>query len=643
MTIGKGLAIIVLSGCAICPSVRAADDIFQFYQEEAKVVSASRLPHAENQTPATVYVVTQEDIKASGAQNIWDALRNVPGVEVMETRTGQGEIGIRGINRALNSRTLILLDGQPVFNPYFDFLTWSSLPVGLDEIDRIEVVEGPASAVYGADALSGVVNIITKRPEQVNGTQVTYTGGERNTQIGSLNFGQKKDNLGIRFGAGWNSTDRFEDASRLGAQDGRFDGSVDYDFSKHSSLNLAGGYNNYQAEVADGIGTLLDKGQKNFVRMNYHFFDTLFKANWDHNRGTPEEEPLLQGTPFDYDSYETGLEQTVKLPFRNQAVFGGSYKHEVANSAILQDGRALQDFWSAFFEDKWDITEQWLLMGSGRVDHHPLTPTRFSPRGSLLFTPVPEHVFRVSAGSSYRNPDLIENYFNATFLTPNPGGPGLPPNPPFSNLQVQFVGNRDLDPESLHSIEIAHTGRFGRLNSTLTGYHWDYTDGVTLNAPVPNLASLPPTFMSQRSFANVQDQTHAWGSELGLDYTATEWLKLFTNYSYIYVYGVTLPIIPARHQVNTGIRTRYNGWTSQWAVNWVDKVTTTSAGLPDQNLPAYFLLNARVGYAFAGKLSGLEAAVNAFNLLNHDHFEYSPLQGAEIVKARLTGTLSYKF
>jgi len=210
-----------------------ADDTMQFYQEEAKVVSASLQPQPANQSPATVFTVTQQDIKDSGAQTIPDALRDVPGVQVIHTTTGQEEVGIRGMDKTLNNRVLVLLDGKSVLNGYFNTVTWESIPVMMDEIDRIEVVEGPASAVYGADAVSGVINIITKKPEQMQGGRITYTGGERNTELGSLTYGRKQNNVSYRFGGGWHSTNRFENADALATEAGKFDGLVQYDFSDH--------------------------------------------------------------------------------------------------------------------------------------------------------------------------------------------------------------------------------------------------------------------------------------------------------------------------------------------------------------------------------------------------------------------------
>ena len=130
--------------------VRGEDaDIFQFFEKEAEamqVVTVSRLPLSVRQAPATVYVVTAEEIRASGARTLWDALRGVPGVNVMATQTFYGEVSIRGLDKVLSNRTLVLLDGKTVLNGLFDTAYWEGIPVPLAEVDLIEVVEGPASA-----------------------------------------------------------------------------------------------------------------------------------------------------------------------------------------------------------------------------------------------------------------------------------------------------------------------------------------------------------------------------------------------------------------------------------------------------------------------------------------------------------------
>ena len=161
--------------CVLYPTVGWGQegDLFEFFREEAQVITASRCPQPLSRTPATVYVVSGEELMTSGAQTLWDALRRVPGVDVINIRSLYGTVSIRGLGKPLNNRTLVLIDGRTLLDGYVDSPHWETAPTLLEEVDRIEVVEGPISALYGANAINGVINIITKKPEQLQGGQVS--------------------------------------------------------------------------------------------------------------------------------------------------------------------------------------------------------------------------------------------------------------------------------------------------------------------------------------------------------------------------------------------------------------------------------------------------------------------------------------
>src|SRR3989338_9820687 len=131
------------------PSAAQNDDDLAFFREEAKCLTASRRASSERKAPASVSVITARELEVSGASPLWDALRLVPGVDVVETRTGQGDVSIRGFNQSTSNRLLVLLDGKTVLQGFYGLAAWEEIPVGLREIDRIEIVKGPASALYG--------------------------------------------------------------------------------------------------------------------------------------------------------------------------------------------------------------------------------------------------------------------------------------------------------------------------------------------------------------------------------------------------------------------------------------------------------------------------------------------------------------
>lgn len=633
------------------------DEGFDFFEEEAKVVSASRLPVSRSQSPATVYVVTQEDIKNSGAQTIWDALRGVPGVDVIQSRADQAEISIRGLDKTLNNRTLILLDGKTVMNGYFDFVTWEAIPVTMQEIDRIEVVEGPASAVYGANAVNGVINIITRPPESYQGGEVRAAGGQWQTQIGSLDYGRKNGKLGYRVGGGWRSLDQFSSDGKFASQGGKFNTSLEYAFTPDSELDFSGGVTSFDTQTsAGGTGAPFFNGVSSFARTDYRFRQTKLQAFWNRERSTLEQFAALGDTNLDSDTYQVGVEQSLSLPFRNAAVFGASFRRNEAASITLPPGVLRQDLWALFLEDQWTISQKWSWMVSARVDHHPLTTTMFSPRSSLVWTPVSAQVFRLSAGESFRNPTLLENYLDATLSTPNSGA--VFPNPPFTSFQSTTNGNPNLKPERMESIELAHNGQFGRLQTSLVGFHYKLKNIIT-SSPVSVTGLTPPAVSLFSSYVN-SGEVQAWGGEFGLNFKLTKDFSSFANYSYQNLHDSpgdqTTSLQSPRHKANAGFLAKRNRVTGNLWVHWVDSTqwsSTLSGGATADDLKpvsAYFLLNGNMSYAFSGRYQGLEIGISAFNLLNHGHYETLPAvdaahpgQNGEIIRSRWLATASYKF
>ncbi len=633
----------------------AAQDAFQFFKDEAQVVTASRRPSPLRAAPATVYVVTAEDIKVPGAQTLWDALRGVPGVEVMTSRTMQGDVGIRGLNMPLNNRTLVLLDGRTVLNGYFDFVIWEVIPVSLDEIDRIEVVEGPASALYGANATSGVINIITKRPEQLDGGVVSYWAGQDGTQFGSALYGAKKGKVGYKVDAGWRSTDRFEDSSKEASEAAKVNAAVDIDLGPDSKLGLSGGGSVIDTNITVGKnGIAYGHGPSGYARADYVQGDTRVRAFWNSSRLVARDLLALQNPNLDYDTYDATIERSIDLPRDNSLVVGGNYRKNAIRSSIFAPGLLQQDLWALFFEDQWKAAERWTVVASGRADRHPLAGTVFSPRAAVIYDPSPRHLFRLSAGTSFRNPTLLENYvqFSQTFPNPNTST-----NPPFAFIRATTTGNPDLSPEKMTMVELAHEGRFGRLKTTAVAFHYKLKDILSASPATVTPAS-PNTLSARSSFIN-QGETTAWGGELGAEYAVRGSLSVFGNWSYQSLTDTLSSVAVAptapRNKLNAGVRYASAGWNASLIADYVDATSWDSLP-PGQSsaslvrLPAYAILNARVAYRFSGAWRGLELGLSAFNLTNNRHYETLPSMGpslpgenGEIVGSRWLGTASYRF
>ncbi|MGB6667020.1 MAG: TonB-dependent receptor plug domain-containing protein, partial [Candidatus Acidiferrum sp.] len=153
-----------------------------------KVTSASKKEQKLSQVAAAIFVITQEDIRSSGALNIPDLLRMVPGLDVAQINANTWAISSRGFNLQFANKLLVLIDGRAVYTPLFGGVNWDTQDVPLEDIERIEVIRGPGGTVWGANAVDGVIDIITKRAAETQGGLVTGGGGTQAQEFGTLQY-----------------------------------------------------------------------------------------------------------------------------------------------------------------------------------------------------------------------------------------------------------------------------------------------------------------------------------------------------------------------------------------------------------------------------------------------------------------------
>lgn len=632
----------------------AADEAFKLFEEEARVVSASHAPTTVAQAPATVRVIGGDELRASGVRDVWDALRRLPGVDVMQTRAAQGEVGIRGLVGPLHDRVLVLLDGRAVLNPMFDYLTWETLPVTLEEIERVEVVQGPASALYGANAVSGVVNIITKSPERLGG-RAAVSGGRGNA-AGAALYGRRSGRLDYKVSGGARAVSRFDDQSRPAARSGRFHGAVGWEPDADSRLALSAGLAALEAQTTTGgSGAAFETGTAGFLRGDYRRGASSARAYWNRERAVLREFGALNEPGVDYDAFDLNVRHEIVLPLDNDLTVGGSYRRNEARSSALDGGAAAQDLWALFMENRWRASERWTAAASVRLDRHPLTPFTFSPRGSVIYSPGDVHTFRASVGTSFRNPTMLESYLRFTQTVPNPGGDL--PNPPFTSYTVATDGRRNLSPEHLFQVELAHAARLGAVSTSLTGWYYRLKDRIIATPPAV-VSAVAPTASLAGSYAN-QGALSAVGLEAGLDARLGRGLDGYVNWSYQSLRddaGSRVPLAGAapRHKVNAGFAARRGGWSGTLWGGWVDATARNEAAAGGaaayKRLPDRVLLHGRVAYAFAGAWSGLELSLAASDLLDRGRVEALPSTGAarpgdnaETLRARWTAGASCRF
>jgi len=608
---------LILSGVFLlaAPALASADagDEFSFFAQEARVITASRIYDTVKRSPATVRVVTGKELRASGARNLWDALRSLPGVDVIQTKANQGEVSIRGLNQPNNTRTLVLLNGRKQLNPFTDYMTWAAMPVTLQQVERIEVVQGPSSVIYGANAVNGVINIITRSPEDYNGTETEVALSERGGRAYSFDHARQLERWGYRVGGGLERVNSFERADELSSRAGNFSFDAVYKPGEDKEAVFSGGAAGHNVHVSayESIGDFFNQGRNGFLEASWRDGGAKYKANWTYTAMNFADFAALGDVALRSNEFNCEASRAFELPGGHEAAAGASYRYST-NSSSLADSLGGEDSWALTGEDRWDISEKWLLHAGARLDKQPHLNETISSRASLIFTPARSHVLRLSAGNAFRAPTLLQSHVQTTLMLPNTPTSGVP-YPAVSTLHLDMMPNKHITPEKYRSAELAYTRITDWGEASLTGFY--YRLGKLIHASQPAVTSVAASDAYLEGTYFSQGTLQAWGGELAASARLSERLTAYANYSCQIMKGLegldaeVLAEQSPRNKVNAGLRGKSGGWTWDLSGHWADKTrwTTSFDYAVRKTVPSYILVNARAGYAFAGRLAGLEA------------------------------------
>ena len=530
------------------PSAAAAVEDFGVPYEET-VVAASRRAQATLDAPNAITVITGDEIRASGLISLADILRRVPGAEVMTMGLASSNVSFRGFNQRIANKVLVLLDGRPEYQDFLGVTLWSVLPVGLEEIERVEVIRGPGSALYGANAMLGVVNIITRAPGSGAPAEFNAWAGNSNLVGGSF-VASGGDKLRFRASAGYGQGDKYSrdyaqgradvvsniDDPNLALRSARGNLTAFYAFNKDFSVAISGGLNRLYTELY-ALGLLRNyylDGLAGYAKADFTGGPVKVRFFWNHASfdAGPQYEPIGQR------SLRTSVDTNVfdgEALFQKEFSLAGTHVLAIGLSARLKrvgwgyiDKFREELHAAAFIQDEWRIIKELTLVASYRIDRHPLLDNGSpgyaqSPRVSLVVRPFESHAFRASFATAFRQPTFLESYMD--IRTPVPGVTGA---------SVLTSGNRALKPERLISFEVGYRGELPRLGLTvdLAGYWNIVNDLIVLGAvnpvdPATAFDTKSQSFLLGRSFFQNDAQTyHARGAELGVTWNATKGLDL---------------------------------------------------------------------------------------------------------------------
>ena len=564
--------------------------------EEQVVVTASKVEQQLVNAPATVSVVSADVIASTPSTNYAELLRGVPGVNLSQTSARDFNITMRGASSTLATSTLAVLDGRSLYLDFFGFVAWDLLPVNPNELRQIEVIRGPASAVWGANALNGVVNFISKTPRELNGNSATITFGQFNRDpeggeqldsgtlfgINATHARAINDRWAYKISAGGYTSDayarptgaipngtgtQYPNFSNSGTTQPKFDTRFDYDAPEgRYKLVFAGGYSGTDGIFHTGIGPFdadgvgIGYGAMRYTRggLKFNFFTNILNGD---ATGLLAIGTNGQPIPFVFDTqtYDFEIGNVNTLGSRNLLTYGGNVRFNSFNLSIAPRGDSRQEI-GFYAQDEIFVNNYVRLNLGARIDKFDnIDDPVFSPRLALILKPTADQSVRLSYNKAFRSPSLINNYLETTIVNQlnlgaiNPALAGV-----VYNFPVRANGSEELTEESTESYELAYTGIINQRATVSAAVYFTrnedeifFTQVGRYRAATPPpgwplppvvLEVLPPTCVpGQPCTSGGLPSEFSYrnlgtvknkGVELGVDGAVSRALNVFVNYSW---------------------------------------------------------------------------------------------------------------
>jgi len=477
--------------------------------EETVVVSASKTEEKLVNAPATMTVIGAQTIQSAPSQNFAELLRAVPGMNLTQVSARDINVTSRGATSTLATGQLALLDGRSLYQDFFGFVMWDFLPVNLNEIKQVEVIRGPASAVWGANALYGVVNVITKAPREMPGTSFTVgVGGfDRSTSSTDQSAGTVfyvsgthaqplNDRWSFKVSGGAYSQDAlarpsgtipcdnpavcsgtkalYPSFTNQGTTQPKVDGRVDYDYPDGKRLSVSGGVAGTDGIMHSGIGpfdinngSVMSYGKVNFTNKAFRvaFFSNVLDGDATNLLTV---DPLGNRILFNFKTktFDGEVSNVNTLGQKQVLTYGGNLRYNTFDLSIapLSDNRTEG---GAFAQDEIFLSNRFRLVAGARLDRFDyLDNVVFSPRVTFMMKPHEDHTLRLSYNRAYRSPSVINNFLDVTIAEPIDLTPFAVLNPAVRGqtylLPVRSAGNEvvnaPLNQTSVDAYELGYTG-----------------------------------------------------------------------------------------------------------------------------------------------------------------------------------------
>jgi len=634
--------------CALLPCLlqgaEADRDLTELSLEELgtipvpTVVGASRHEQKTTDAPSAVSIVTRETIQQYGHRTLSEVLNSVRGLYVSYDR-GYSYIGVRGINRPgdFGGRMLLMVDGHRLNDGVFDTAaSGTDFPLDVDLIERVEVIRGPGSSLYGNNAFFGVINVITRRGRGFNGAEASAAYGSFDTWTGRASYGKQFTN-GLEFLISGTLLDS-AGQSRLNFPEfvaENLDGgwarqafaSVSY-----KDLTLQGGFSRRQKDWPTAAYDTAPNSQDPRLSTtdDRAWADLTFRHEFENEsqltaRGYFDRYEYHGDYPYDYDADPTtvpdlnrdlavatsaGLDVSfgTRLWDAHRLTVGGEWRHDfdlqqrnwdVAPYTSYLDSDESGDIFSLYAQDEWSIRKNLILNAGVRFDHYRAFGSTVNPRAALIYSPAEASTFKMLYGQAFRAPNAYELFYTSTTSRANP----------------------QLRPETIRSFELVWEQRFGgHLRTAVSGF-WNDVDGLINQELDPGADLVDPAddlfFFDNTGAAVVR------GVEFEAESHLPGGLRALASYTFAHVdqgSGLTAENSP-RHLGKLNVSVPL--WREKIFAALELQASSSSQTVGGNTADAYAIVNLTL---FSRELvRGLEFSASIYNLFDQEY--YHPVSG----------------
>ncbi len=607
---------------------------------EVTITSVSKKPQTVADTAAAIFVISQDDIRRSGVTSVPEALAMAPGIQVARISSSRWSISSRGFAGFTSNKLLVLIDGRSVYTPAYSGTFWDMQNVMLEDIERIEVIRGPGGTIWGANAVNGVINIITRKAQDSQGSLLRAGVGNEEKAMGAARYGAKlgESTYGRLYVTG---NDRDSNVLADGGEDA-FDGwqTLQSGFRTDGMLGIGTEWT-VQGDVFKNTGDQiiypfwLDGPPyltANRTRLDSSGGNLL--GHWQHRMSGKQQ--LSMQAYYDYATRSEDLNITfhtldLELQYEtpvgeyHQVTLGTGYRRIIGDTEESFQSQApdrRDSLYNIFAQDAVQLLKDQLVLTLGaKWEHNAFTGSEWQPSAKLLFKPIERHSLWTSLARAVRTPSIMENSGRLLLASyPTPTGTGT----------VAFTGSKDYHSESVLAYEAGYRWQqSASLSFDLAAFYNDYK-GIYTITPQPSLYGVDMIFVNN-------GQGEGYGLEMLADWRPSSWLRCALSYSYLkstfdwenaniaqnQLRGFVEQLTP-RHQL--GLRTALD-FSDHWQLNsWLRYVDSIeSRGSLDllqeegTEIDAYVLCDLNLVYRPS---QDFEIMFAGQNLLNSDQLQY---------------------